>query len=214
MSTPEELPAPGGTFKKKRGLWFRILRTALALILIVSAWLALTAWRISSFGSEDRAQNSDCAIVLGAAAYDTRPSPVFEERIKHAITLYRAGTVRKIIFTGGYGTNAPHAESSVARDYAVAQGVAAEDILIETSSRTTQHNLAEALRIMNDHDLYTAVIISDPFHLKRASLIATELGIKAVTSPTPTTRYRGWKPRMRFLMREVYFYHHYLFNGD
>lgn len=215
MSIPDELSStPGAPFKKRRGLWFRILRTTLVLVMVVAGWLALTAWRISSFGANDRAQNSDCVIVLGAAAYDTKPSPVFIERINHAISLYRAGTVRKIIFTGGYGTNAPHAESTVARDFAIAHGIPSADILTETISRTTQQNLAEALRIMNEHELHTAVIVSDPFHLKRASLIASELGIKAVTSPTPTSRYRTWKPRLKFLVREVYFYHHYLFKGD
>jgi uncharacterized SAM-binding protein YcdF (DUF218 family) len=179
----------------------------------VLLWLAILASSIVSFGSRDRATSHDAAIVLGAAAYGSVPSPVFRERIRHALSLYRAGTVRKLIFTGGFGPGASLAEAEVARDVALKEGVPASDILIETRSRTTYQNLLEAKRVMDSAGLRTAAIVSDPLHMKRALRMSLDLGIEAVSSPTPTTRYMGLRSKATFLAREIYFYHLYLING-
>ena len=126
------------------------------LVLVPLAWLAALGTAIWIYGATDQAVKSDCAIVLGAAAYGTQPSPVFEERIRHAIDLYRTGLVAKIIFTGGYGTGADHAESEVGAAYAAREGVPTTDVFVEHRSRTTQQNLAEAQILMAAHDLKTA----------------------------------------------------------
>lgn len=191
----------------------RFLATLGGLLLAVFAWLAALGAAIWIYGTSDHAVKSDCAIVLGAAAYGNRPSPVFEERIRHGIALYRTGLVSIIIFTGGYGTGASHAESEVAAAYAAREGVPETDILTELRSRTTQQNLAEAKLLMEAHGLRTAILVSDPLHLRRAMWIANDLDISAVSSPTPTTRYRSFKTQFRFLRRELYYWHHYLFTG-
>jgi uncharacterized SAM-binding protein YcdF (DUF218 family) len=187
-------------------------RVVLILAIALAGWLTAVGFSIWSFGNEDHAKPSDCAIVLGAAVYGTEPSPVFEERIKHAISLYRAGTVSKIIFTGGFGEGASHAESSVAANYAIRKGVPASAVLTETKSRTTRGNLVEAKALMST--LHTAILVSDPLHMKRAALMAHDLGISAVSSPTPTSRYRSLKSKLGFLVREIYFYHHYRATGN
>ena len=184
-----------------------------ALVLVPLAWLAALGTAIWIYGATDQAVKSDCAIVLGAAAYGTQPSPVFEERIRHAIDLYRTGLVAKIIFTGGYGTGADHAESEVGAAYAARAGVPAADVFVELRSRTTQQNLAEAQILMAAHGLETAILVSDPLHMRRAMWMAADLGIAAVSSPTPTSRYRSFKTKFKFLRHELYFWHHYLFTG-
>jgi uncharacterized SAM-binding protein YcdF (DUF218 family) len=197
----------------KRGRWRRWLRLALCGLLAGMAWLAAVAGRIAAFGAEDRARPADCAIVLGAAAYGRRPSPVFEERIKHAVALHRSGTVRYLLFTGGRVTATDRSESAVARSYALAAGVPAAAILTEEVSRTTGRNLEEAKRVMDAKGLRTAVIVSDPLHLKRAASMAADLEIDAVTSPTPTSRYRSLRVKAGFLSREVFFLHGYWLTG-
>lgn len=188
-------------------------RIAVALLSLLPIWALAPSVLIWRQGSVDHARPSDCAIVLGAAAYHTRPSPVFEERIRHAIDLYDQGLVKAIVFTGGYGVGAPHAESEVGRDYALRHGVPAHAIHIETVSRTTLENLEEAQRVMRRAGLSTAILVSDPYHLKRALMMAHDLRIDAVTSPTPTSRFRSWHSRLLFLARETYFYHRYLYVG-
>lgn len=179
----------------------------------ILAWLAILGTSIVRYGAADRAVKSDCAIVLGAAAYGDQPSPVFEERIRHGISLYRAGLVSTIIFTGGYGDGARHAESEVAAAYAIRAGLPSAAILTEPRSRTTRQNLAEAKLLMETRGLRTAILVSDPLHMRRAMWMANDLGIPAVSSPTPTTRYRSMPAKLRFLRRELYYWHHYLFTG-
>lgn len=168
------------------------------------------AWDIYSFSAEKRVIQSDVAIVLGAAVWDDRPTPVFEERINHAINLYQRGIVEKIIFTGGKAEHDRFAESDVAKAFAIEKGVPQEHIFIETKSYNTGSNLLEAKRIMEDHDMSQVLIISDLLHMKRALWLAENIGIKAYSSPTPTSRYQSFNSKMGFLVREMYFYGTYL----
>lgn len=188
-------------------------RLAAAVSVLALLWLSFLASQIVASGRVQPVEPADVAIVLGAAVYHDRPSPVFAERIKHGIDLYRHGKVGRLIFTGGYGTGARYAEAAVARRYAIGAGIPAQAILIETRSRTTRQNLVEAHAIMQTEGLRTALIISDPLHLKRSLRMAAELGISARAAPTPTSRYRSWRSRAGFLFRELVFYHYYLLTG-
>lgn len=177
-------------------------------------WLVWISHQICTYGKLDRARHSDCIIVLGAAVHGDKPSPVFEERINHTITLYRSNFATVIIFTGGYGENASHAEAAVGAAYAIRAGVPASAILIETVSRTTRENLVHAKAVMNTARLRSAIIVSDPLHLKRAAKMANDLDLASVTSPTPSSRYRNASVKFKFFLRELYFYHHYLITGN
>ncbi|MES2476664.1 MAG: YdcF family protein [Verrucomicrobiota bacterium] len=192
----------------------RVRTILLGLAAVFSAWLVIAGIVIWRFGDENHAEKSDCIIVLGAAAYGAEPSPVFEERIKHAINLLQEGEGARIIFTGGFGDGAKHAESEVGAEYSVRKGVDPKVILTETRSRTTRQNLVEAKALMDAAGLKTAILVSDPLHLKRASLMAEDLGISAVTSPTPSSRYRSFGPKLMFLLREIYFLNHYWVTGN
>ncbi|MGB0848257.1 MAG: YdcF family protein [Thiolinea sp.] len=188
----------------------RLRKLLFWLAAILLSWPVLTGAIIWNFGHTDYAQDSDCIIVLGAAAYHKKPSPVFKERIHHAITLFEAGKAPNIIFTGGYGDGAPYAESEVGAAYAIKNGIPPNAILKETVSRSTRQNLLEAKALMQKAGLQNAIIVSDPLHLKRAAILAEEVGITAVTSPTPTSRFRSLEKKFEFLPREIYFYSRYL----
>jgi uncharacterized SAM-binding protein YcdF (DUF218 family) len=180
-------------------------------ILLVAWLLGVTAW-IVWIGERDQAARADAIIVLGAAAYDAKPSPVFEERIRHGLDLYQKGYAPLLIFTGGYGgSGARFSESQVARRYALKQGVPDEAILIETASRTTRQNLIEARRLMQQRKLHRVIIVSDPLHMARALRLCKELGIDALASSTPSTRFRSFHTSWRFLAQEIYFFHRDLF---
>ena len=178
----------------------------LAVILAIFTYLLFTAVSILSFSGIDEARPADTAIVLGASVYDNSPSPVFCERINHAVELYEDGTVRTIIMTGGVGEGNIRSEADIAREYAQQQGVPADAIFIEEKSAVTSENLSNAKRLMDDHGWDTALVVSDPLHMKRTMLYAQDLGLKAYSSPTPTTLYRSWKTKLPFLMREEFYY--------
>jgi uncharacterized SAM-binding protein YcdF (DUF218 family) len=192
----------------------RIRIIALWLGAAVLLWCVVLGVIVWDFGARDRVAQSDCILVLGAAVRGAEASPVFEERIRHGIHLYHAGYAPKMLFTGGTGEGQKHPESSVGRFIAMQQGVPEGDILTEDRSRTTKQNLEEARLVMRQHGLGSAIIVSDPLHMKRAMMMADGLGIAAVSSPTPTTRYRSFRTRLGFLLREIYFIHHYLVTGD
>lgn len=168
---------------------------------------------IWNFGASNQAQQADCIIVLGAAVNGNKASPVFEERIRHAINIYNSGFAKKIIFTGGLGDGKSHSESAVAAVFAREQGVPVADILIEERSRTTQSNLSEAYELMQAEGFGAAILVSDPLHMKRATLMAEGLGMAVFSSPTPSSRYTGFNSQLKFLLREIYFVHHYWFVG-
>jgi uncharacterized SAM-binding protein YcdF (DUF218 family) len=211
MSRPAVLrePAHGRRRPRRRvGMFGGVLR----LCLLLALWLAGVAAYISIVGNRDDAAAADAIIVLGAAAYDARPSPVFEQRIRHGVDLYRRGLAPKLIFTGGFGgRGARFSESQVGRRYAMREGVPARAILIETQSRNTRENLDQAALLMRAHRLRRAIVVSDPLHMSRALRLCGEIGIVCLGSPTPTTRYRSFETRWRFLLNEVYFFHRDLF---
>lgn len=176
------------------------------LLIIVLTYLAITTTSIVAFSNKDETRSADAAIVLGASVYDNSPSPVFCERINHAVELYDNGYVNTIIMTGGVGEGNIRSEADIAREYAEQQGVPEEAILIEETSTITSENLENAKRLMEQNDMDTALIVSDPLHMKRAMMYAHDLGSDAYSSPTPTSLYRSWRTRIPFLMREEFYY--------
>jgi uncharacterized SAM-binding protein YcdF (DUF218 family) len=187
------------------GRWLAMVALVLCL-----GWTIFAAASIWGYASNMDTAQADAAIVLGAAVWDGRPSPVFEERIKHAIELHRSGQVASLIFTGGLGKDDQLSEAEVARRYALDAGVQPEVILCETASTTTLQNLSGAYAIVKREHLGRVLIVSDPLHMRRAITLARDLGLDAYPSPTPTTRYTGLQAKAGFLLREVYFYSVYL----
>ncbi len=188
----------------------RLRKAALVAFAAPLVWLLFLATRIVLYAGESDPHPADAAIVLGAAVRGGLPTPVFAQRIRHAVELYRTRRVPVLVLTGGVGANDTLAESEAARLFCLANGVAERDILIETQSRSTYGNLWHARRLLTQHRLHRVLVVSDPLHMRRAVTMARDLGIDALPSPTPTSRYVGMRSRGVFLVREVYFYARYL----
>jgi uncharacterized SAM-binding protein YcdF (DUF218 family) len=172
--------------------------------------VALVALRVYTYGNKAVDVKADAAIVLGAAVWGDEVSPVFRERINHALELYRTGKVGKIIFTGGQGNRNELTEAAAARHYAIKNGIPERDILIEESSHTTYENVVNAKHVADANGLKKVLIVSDPMHMRRAVTMAGDVGLEAYPSPTPTTKYQGWKSQMVSLADETYHYIGYL----
>jgi uncharacterized SAM-binding protein YcdF (DUF218 family) len=187
-------------------------RAAKFLLRLFIILLAIGIWigsRIVNYGGTIVSGRYDSAIVLGAEVNNSTPSPVFQARIDHGIALYQAGIVGHLIFTGGVGDRATIAESAAARNVALARGIPDRAISVEQVSRTTKGNLIESKKIMLDRGLTTAIVVSDPLHLRRSCDLAKDLGIVATPSATPSTRYVSISTQLPFLLREIYFTLHY-----
>jgi uncharacterized SAM-binding protein YcdF (DUF218 family) len=186
----------------------------LGLMSIFVVIVLSTAFNIYIYGNTAKQIKAEAAIVLGAEVWEKEPSPVFRERINHAINLYQQSDIHKIIFTGGVGAGKKLSEAEVGKNYAIKNGIDENNIFIETQSRTTYQNLENAkqviLSVFPKAQSNKFLIVSDPLHLKRAVMMAQVLGLDAYPSPTPTTRYRSFKSQLEFLVRETYFYFVYL----
>ena len=185
----------------------KIVLTIIAVTVVV---ITVTAARIYTYSSVAVDKQADAAVVLGAAVWSQNVSPVFRERINHAVDLYRKGKVRKLIFTGGQGNSNEPTEAAAASSYAQANGIPIQDILVEQKSHTTFENIVNAKQLADANSLKTVLIVSDPMHMKRAMTMARDVGLIAYPSPTPTTRYVGWRTQMSELARETFYYLGYL----
>lgn len=183
-----------------------VILIALLFVFAIILCAIIAAVSIVQYGKLDEKTHCDVAIVLGAATSGGEVSPVYRERINHGIWLYKNGYVDCLILTGGVGKGNDTSDASAAKQYAISKGVPAQAILIEEKSMITEENLENAKTIMDENSMDTAIIVSDPLHMKRAMLMANDYGIHACSSPTPTTMYRSGKTQIPFLAREVFFY--------
>ena len=183
---------------------FRLI--SLFLVLSILFYLIFTAISIVSYGKTDGKANSDVAIVLGAGTSNGEVSPVYRERINHGIWLYENDYVDYLILTGGIGEGNNASDAYIAKQYALSKSVPEQAIFIEEKPTITEENLENAKAIMDENSFDTAIIVSDPLHMKRAMLMAGDYGIDACSSPTPTTMYRSFKTKIPFLAREEFFY--------
>ncbi len=197
-------PAPEAVSNPRRSKFSWWSLPALAAIALV-AWVSALSVSVYSYSTVSDPEPADAAIVLGAAVWNGQPSPVFEQRVIHAIDLYRSGQVPALIFTGGVGAYDEVAESTAAENYALARGVPAAAIFTETVSADTVDNLLQAKAVARREGFGRLLIVSDPLHMRRAVTLARDLGLDAYPSPTPTSRYTSFNTRLEFLLREVYF---------
>ncbi len=175
-------------------VWGLLVSSLLSLVLVwIVSTLAVLGW-----GELDQARKADAIVVLGAAQYAGKPSPVLKARLDHALELWNHGMATRLVLTGGMGTGDTTSEAAVGRIYAQRQGVPDSAILLETSGRNTRESMQTVARIMESNGLRSAILVSDPFHMLRLRIIAKRFGFTPYTSPTRTSpispnREQRWK---------------------
>lgn len=192
---------------------FRSLRLLILGLLLLLGGYGTVALQILRFGHRASGAPADAAVVLGAAAWGSKPSPVYRERIVEAIALYKAGKVRWIILTGGSSQAGYPSEAQVGRKFCVSRGVPVAATLIDERSRTTWQNLEEARALMAPRGIHTILLVSDPLHMRRAMAMARALGLQAQPAPTASSRFKSWITRGKFLWRETWLYLAYVIFG-
>jgi len=165
----------------KRTVW-NVVVAAFSVAMLATAWIAI---EIERQATRDEAQPADAILVLGAAEYRGRPSPVLRARLDHALDLYRQGLARRIMTTGGAGGDPVFTEGDVGRDYLTGQGVPPEAIVVEREGASTVASTALAGEIMRRMGLQSAIVVSDGYHIYRVKKMLEGKGLTVYGSPRP-----------------------------
>jgi len=169
--------------RKSASLGWRLTQTA---ILVVAGIWVLSLLLVVLFERLDTRKPAHAIVVMGAAQYDGKPSPVLRARVDHAIDLWRRGLAPLLITTGGRGVGDTTTEAAVERRYAIAHGVPEKAIVMEAESRSTRESMRNVSAILHK-DARDVILVSDPFHMLRLSILAHRFGLRPRTSPTPTS---------------------------
>lgn len=163
---------------------------SVAVVLIAGAWPTI--------------RQADAIVVLGAAQYNGRPSPVLQARLDHALDLYDRGLATRLIFTGGTGVGDTVSEAEVSRRYAMSHGVPASAIMTERDGLSSAQSVRAAAALMQSAGLESALIVSDSYHMMRLELLARRSHIVPYRAPAANapidaaSRARRWE----YLLRE------------
>lgn len=147
--------------------------------------VALTLVLVAS--QNDQRREVDAIIVLGAAQYNGRPSPVLRARLDHAMTLYRDGYAPLVVVTGGVGRGDTTSEAIVGRRYLVARQVPEQAVVAQPVGRNTTASMSAVGAWLRERGLRRVLLVSDPFHMFRLRLEARRNSLEAYTSPTESS---------------------------
>jgi uncharacterized SAM-binding protein YcdF (DUF218 family) len=167
------------------------------LTILLLGYLLYVAKQIERESTIDEPHAADVIIVLGAAEYRGRPSPVLQGRLNHALLLYLRGLAPYVLTTGGAGGDPVYTEGEVGRAYLTQRGVPPEAILVEPEGSTTAQSLQAAAEIMRRMNLHSCIVVSDGYHIYRVKRILEAQQIKVYGSPrppagSPTKNDRRW----------------------
>jgi uncharacterized SAM-binding protein YcdF (DUF218 family) len=184
----------------------RILWAGVAVaILAVSAWVFWVSRQIKAQSTIDEARPADVIIVLGAAEYRGKPSPVLEARLNHALYLYLQGLAPLILTTGGAGGDPVFTEGEVGRAYLSRRGVPSESILVEPVGESTAHSTTAAAEMMRRRGLKSCIVVSDGYHIYRVKKMLEFRGLEVYGSPRPSVQRGGWAERWLYVKQAVAF---------
>lgn len=172
------------------------------VILAVIAYIAYSGYSVWTYGDNVTIPKADAAIVLGAAQWNGQPSPVLEGRLKQGIELYKEDKVNYLVLTGGKSKNATVSEAEAGRNYAVKKGIPKRDILYENKSSITKGNLLNAKKVSKPKGIDSYLLVSDQYHLKRATSVAESHGMEVTAVPTKYSAYQTMETKLPFFLRE------------
>ena len=169
----------------------RVLQSLGLIFLIAAVYFVVSLLQVWNTGRSADRQPVGAIVVLGAAQYDGRPSPQLQARLDHALELWNLNLASYIVVTGGKQEGDRFTEAAASRKFLESSGVASDLIFEENSGTTTYASLFAVSRVVRDLEIDRVLIVSDPFHLLRAELIANEVGFSASSSATQSSVIRG-----------------------
>jgi uncharacterized SAM-binding protein YcdF (DUF218 family) len=183
----------------------KVLLWILVVVVVVLAWPSWLAYQVWDETKHEHLRKADAIVVLGAAQYDGKPSPVFQARLDHAADLYKRGFSPVVIVTGGKQQGDRFSEAEAGAEYLSTKDVPFGNILQESRGRTTLESMVKVKKIADDQGIETVLVVSDPLHTERVTRMAKDLGFRhAYTSwASYAELHRSRATKLKELMHEV-----------
>lgn len=174
--------APPARRRRHWGLW--VVAGLLALVVLIAGYFWVTFAQVWALSHRDDPHPAGAIVVLGAAQYNGRPSPVLQARLDQGLALWHRSVAPFIVVTGGKRPGDRYTEATSGYDYLRAHGVPDTAILEEVQGSSTYESLAASARFLKLRSITSAVLVSDSYHNARLLAIAHEVGLKAYVSPS------------------------------
>jgi len=182
-----------------------VRRLLIAFVVVPLLTYILAFLAVVFVSRQDRRRPVDAIVVLGAAQYNGKPSPVLRARLDHALELFREGLAPTIVVTGGIGEGDRVSEATVGRQYLVGQGVPESAVVVRPEGRSSQASIQSVAEWATERGVHRVLLVSDPFHMLRLSLEAGRSSLDAFTSPTRTSPISAnWRLELYFFGAEAW----------
>jgi uncharacterized SAM-binding protein YcdF (DUF218 family) len=178
-------------------------RGAALLTLLTAVYFGITVYAIYQQSLIDEARTADVILVLGAAEYRGRPSPVLRARLDHALALWEQKFAPRILTTGGAGGDPQFTEGEVSRNYLVKNGVPSEAIMLEAEGESTVHSTAAAAEIMRQMNWKSCIVVSDAYHIFRVKKMLEFRGLDVYGSPRPSEPKGSLREKWLFVRQAI-----------
>jgi uncharacterized SAM-binding protein YcdF (DUF218 family) len=185
-------------------IFFKIIRRVLAAILLIVIAVPLYALGVTwQAANNTLTRKGDVIVVLGAAQLNGRPGEVLEARLEEAKRIYDLGLAPHIITVGAGAPGDRTTEAASGKYWLSTNGIKSKKITALEVGRDTWVSTENYVKFMKVKKMKNVIIVTDPFHCRRAMTMANDLGAVASCSPVksgPNTLENSGK---RYLIREA-----------
>lgn len=178
----------------------RTLLTIVALFIAVGLiYIIINSLRII-WAIAKKASPPCTLVVLGCKVYGTKASLILEERLQAAIKFLQKYPEVPCVVSGGKGDDEDISEAECMYQYLVDAGISEERIFLEANSTNTGENIIFSMEVIKrEHLCPRLALVSNEFHIYRATKIARRLGYTAQGIPART----AWWLFPTYFVREL-----------
>ena len=184
-------------------IFFKIIRRIIAAITLVVIAVPLYAVGVTwQAANTTLTRNADVIVVLGAAQLNGRPGEVLEARLTEAKRIYELGLAPHIITVGAGAPGDRTTEAASGKYWLTNNGVKSKKVTSLEVGRDTWVETQNYVKFMKLKKMQDVIIVTDPFHCRRAMTMANDLGVVATCSPVKTGPNALANSGRRYLVRE------------
>lgn len=185
-------------------IFFKIIRRVIAAVILIVVAVPLYAVGVTwQAANNPLIRQGDVIVVLGAAQLNGRPGEVLEARLQEAKRIYELGRAPHIITVGAGAPGDRTTEAASGKYWLSTNGVKSKNVTSLEVGRDTWVSTQNYVKFMKLKDWKDVIIVTDPFHCRRAMTMANDLGVVATCSPAKTGPNALENSGKRYLARET-----------